>query len=109
MNHHSTPPRIAYQFDREIDGDTLLGQFNRLIQDLLRGSLTRNTFRPWEIELLLDIEGCELKEGQKRETLRRYQRAVQRQIGKGAAKPIKLSEYLEANRVKRLTAVSEIT
>jgi hypothetical protein len=41
------------------DSDTILAQFNRLVQELLRGSLNRNTFRPWEIELLLDIEMCE--------------------------------------------------
>ena len=33
------------------DSDAVLAQFNRLIQELLRGSLNRNTFRPWEIEL----------------------------------------------------------
>ena len=41
------------------DSDTVLAQFNRLIGELLRGSLNRNTFRPWEIEILLDLEGCE--------------------------------------------------
>ena len=85
----------------EIDAETLLNQFNRLVQELLRGNISRNTFRPWEIELLLDIETCQLKDGQKRETMRRYQRAVQRQMEKGATTPMKLSEYLEANRLKR--------
>ena len=35
--------------------------------------------------------------------MRRYQRAVQRQMEKGATVPMKLSEYLEANRLKRET------
>ncbi len=83
------------------DSDAILTQFNRLIQELLRGNMTRNTFRPWEIELLLDIESCSLRESSKREVLRRYQRAVQRHMDKGARLPLKLSEYLEANRVKR--------
>lgn len=95
------PPRAIFEIEREIDADTLLSQFNRLIQELLRGNIARNTFRPWEIELLLDIETCQLKDGQKRETMRRYQRAVQRQMEKGATAPMKLSEYLEANRLKR--------
>lgn len=86
----------------ELDGDTILAQFNRLMNELLRGKLVRNTFRPWEIALLLDMQMCEVREGQKRETLRRYQRAVQKQMEKGARDPMKLSEYLEANRVKRL-------
>jgi len=94
--------RSDLQIESEIDSEALLNQFNRLVQELLRGTMSRNTFRPWEIQILLDIETCQLKDGQKRETMRRYQRAVQRQMEKGAATPMKLSEYLEANRLKRL-------
>jgi hypothetical protein len=83
------------------DSDAVLAQFNRLIQELLRGNMHRNTFRPWEVELLLDIEGCNLRESSKRETLRRYQKAVQRHMEKGARLPLKLSEYLEAVKSKR--------
>jgi hypothetical protein len=83
------------------DSETVLAQFNRLIQELLRGNIQRNTFRPWEIELLLDIEGCNLREVNKRDTLRRYQKAVQRHMEKGARLPLKLSEYLEAVKNKR--------
>lgn len=93
----------------ELDAETVLAQFNRLMSDLLRGKLVRNTFRPWEIELLLDIQTCDLRDGQKRETLRRYQRAVQRQMDKGVKNPMKLSEYLAANRAKRLAADSPAT
>ena len=83
------------------DSDAVLAQFNRLIQELLRGNMHRNTFRPWEVELLLDIESCNLRESSKRETLRRYQKAVQRHMEKGARLPLKLSEYLEAVKSKR--------
>ena len=83
------------------DSDAILAQYNRLVQELLRGNMHRNTFRPWEIELLLDIESCNLREASKRETLRRYQKAVQRQMEKGARLPMKLSEYLEAVKTKR--------
>ena len=83
------------------DSDAVLAQFNRLIQELLRGNLQRNTFRPWEVEILLDIEACGLRDAARRETLRRYQRAVQRHMEKGAPKPMKLSEYLEAVKAKR--------
>lgn len=83
------------------DSETVLAQFNRLIQELLRGNMQRNTFRPWEIEILLDIEGCNLREVNKRDTLRRYQKAVQRHMEKGARLPLKLSEYLDAVKNKR--------
>ena len=83
------------------DSDAVLAQFNRLVQELLRGNMHRNTFRPWEIELLLDIEGCSLRETNKRDILRRYQKAVQRHMEKGARLPLKLSEYLAAVKSKR--------
>src|SRR5579884_1459992 len=76
------------------DSEIMLARFNKLMADLLRGSINRTTFRPWEVELLLDIEACSLKESGKRDVLRRYQKAVQRSMEKGAATPLKLSEYL---------------
>jgi hypothetical protein len=93
-------------YDPIPDSDAILAQFNRLIQELLRGNMHRNTFRPWEIELLLDIESCNLKEVAKRETLKRYQKAVQRQMEKGAPVPLKLSEYMENLKAKRATQSS---
>ncbi len=93
--------RFMRMHDSLPDSETVLAQFNRLIQELLRGNMHRNTFRPWEIELLLDIESCNLREASKRETLRRYQKAVQRHMEKGARLPLKLSEYLEAVKTKR--------
>jgi hypothetical protein len=83
------------------DSETVLAQFNRLVSELLKGTVNRNTFRPWEIDVLLDIESCNLRDSNKRETLRRYQKANQRYMEKGARLPLKLSEYLEAQRVRR--------
>ncbi len=77
-----------------IDSEARLNRFNRLMQELIRGNMNRNTFQPWEIEILLDIEACQVREPVKRETLRRYQKAVQRAMEKGAPKPLRLSEYL---------------
>ncbi|MFB3775963.1 MAG: hypothetical protein ACE141_00095 [Bryobacteraceae bacterium] len=74
--------------------EEILAQFNRLIRELLRGQINRNTFRPWEVELLLDVESCNLRESSRESTLRRYQKAVQRQIERGAREPVKLSEFL---------------
>jgi hypothetical protein len=88
-------------YESQPDSDAVLAQFNRLIQELLRGNMRRNTFRPWEVDLLLDIEGCNLRESAKRETLKRYQKAVQRHMEKGAPLPLKLSEYLENVKSKK--------
>lgn len=80
------------------DSEVVLNRFNKLVQELLRGSITRNTFRPWEIDILLDIEACNLRDGGRRETMRRYQKAVQRAMEKGAPMPLKLSEYLDMQK-----------
>jgi len=96
-------------YDSLPDSDAVLAQFNRLIQELLRGNMSRNTFRPWEVELLLDIESCNLRESSKRETLRRYQKAVQRHMEKGARRPLKLSEYLESVKSKKTQTAPAIS
>lgn len=83
------------------DSEAVLFRFNKLIQELLRGSMNRNTFHPWEVEILLDIEACNLRDGARRETLRRYQKAVQRAMEKGAASPLKLSQYLDGQKSRR--------
>ena len=83
------------------DSELVLARFNRLIQEILRGTMNRNCFRPWEIHLLLDIENCSLREGAKRETIRRYQKAVRRAMEKGASKPMLLSEYLDGGKARK--------
>lgn len=83
------------------DADFILARFNKLVQELLRGSITRNTFRPWEVEILLDIEACNLRDGGRKELMRRYQKAVQRSMEKGSPMPLKLSEYLELQKSRR--------
>lgn len=80
------------------DSEVVLTRFNRLIQELVRGTMHRNTFQPWEIEILLDIEACNLRDAVRRETLRRYQKAVQRAMEKGAPVPIRLSQYLSGKK-----------
>lgn len=80
------------------DSEAVLNRFNKLIQELLGGNTHRNTFRPWEVAILLDIEACNLRDNLKRETLRRYQRAVQRSMERGADAPLKMSEYLDQQK-----------
>lgn len=79
-----------------LDSEAVLARFNRLIQDLLHGSIRRNTFLPWEVDLMLDIEQCPLRDGPLRRELQRYQAAVRRRMGKGEPIPIKFSDYLSS-------------
>ncbi|MBV9769219.1 MAG: hypothetical protein JOZ32_06590 [Bryobacterales bacterium] len=89
-----------------IDSEARLNRFNRLMQELIRGSMSRNTFQPWEIQILLDIDACRVREPVKRETLRRYQKAVQRAMDKGAPLPFCLSEYLNGKKGAGVQAAS---
>ena len=78
--------------------ETTIHQFNRLIQDLLQGTVKRNHFQPWEISLLLDMDECDLPKGRRFEILRRYQRAVNRAYEDGSPELLKLSGYLDRKR-----------
>jgi hypothetical protein len=81
--------------------ELMLNRFRRLIGELLRGEMKRNSFAPWEIELLLDFESCELPARRRRETLLQYQRAVERQMECGPGPPTKLSHFLVLREQRR--------
>ncbi len=84
--------------EENLSSEVISTRFNRLVYELLCGKLKRNCFQRWEVDLLLDIESCEMGPGAKRQALRRYQRAVTRQLEKGGNQPFKLSEYLHRGR-----------
>jgi hypothetical protein len=82
------------------DSTQLLLRFDRLMRDVENGTTERNSFRPWEVELLLDMQSCRLGPDRRR-VLRRYQRAVHRSMERGAARLLRLSEYLLRSRKER--------
>jgi hypothetical protein len=81
--------------------ELMLNRFRRLMGELQRGLITRNDFQPWEIEILLDIETCQLDRKRRMDILRQYQRAVERQMEMGGRSPMKLSEFLQIRAAKR--------
>jgi hypothetical protein len=81
--------------------ELMLNRFRRLVGELQKGSITRNDFHPWEIELLLDFETCHLERKRRADILRQYQRAVERQLEMGSGPPMKLSEFLQLRATKR--------
>ena len=83
------------------DPEVVVAQVTRLINELLRGTMNRNCFRSWEIELLLDLESCNFGPTARRDLLRRYQKAVQRHFDRGGTQLLKLSEFLEAQRSRK--------
>ena len=83
-----------------VEQELMLNRFNRLMGEIMRGVITRNVFQAWEIDVLLDIESCPL-ERRRLETLRQYQKAVERQLETGPGPPMKLSVFLAMRAAAR--------
>lgn len=83
-----------------------LGQFNRVIQELIQGGIKRSSFQRWELEFLLDLELCRIRKSSRAEVLRRYQRAVQKRISAGEPGFPKLSAFVETERARRSKPVA---
>ena len=64
------------------------------VAEVMRGAITRNSFLPWEFEILLDMEHCQIERRRRLEILRQYLRAVAKQMERGPGQPMKLSEFL---------------
>jgi hypothetical protein len=77
-----------------------LHRFNKLLAEVMRGPVTRNSFQPWEFQILLDLEHCQIERRRRLEILRQYQRAVAKQMERGPGPPMKLSQFL-AQRARR--------
>lgn len=78
-----------------------LSRFNKLMVEVMRGAITRNSFQPWEFEILLDMDHCQFDPRQRLEILRQYQRAVSKQMEHGPGPPMKLSQFLEIRSRRR--------
>lgn len=83
------------EFGVSSDSEARLSRFRKLIHELEMGLTDRNVFQPWEVELLLDIHDCELPRSRRTALLKRYSRAVERQMENGGTTPMKLSDYLK--------------
>ena len=76
-------------------------RFVRLVNELVRGCITRTSFQPWEVEILIDLESHNMKPRQRMEILRRYQKAMEKQIEEGSGPPITLTEFLQVSTTRR--------
>ncbi len=85
------------------DTTQLVVRFKRLMREIESGAIVRNSFHPWEVELIVDLEQCRLHANRRR-LLRRYQRAAVRSLEMGAPRPLKLSEYMARTRSRRARA-----
>jgi hypothetical protein len=72
-----------------------LTSFNQLVQELIGGTVRRNTFKQWELELLLDLQTCKVRKSARSELLRRYLKAVQQHFAAGATDSLRLAVFME--------------
>ena len=89
--------------DDSIQIELTLNRFRRLMGELQSGAIRRNNFEPWEIGILLDLEECRLDPRRRVETLRQYEKAVERQIETGCGLPMKLSDFLTLRAQKKVS------
>ena len=86
--------------------ELMLNRFKRLLGDVVRGAVGRNSFQPWEVEILMDLEQCHVDRRRRLEILRQYERAVEKQMESGPGPPMKLSRFLALRELRREERVS---
>ena len=79
--------RIEDQEDELVVVELMLNGLRRLMADVERGTISRNDFEPWEVEILLDATDCQLDPRRRVDLLRQYQRAVEIKMETGPARP----------------------
>jgi hypothetical protein len=93
--------KIRMPEDDLVQLELMLNRFKRLMSEVVRGVLTRNAFQPWELDILQDMETCQVERRRRLEILRQYQKAVERQMATGPGPPMKLSEFLVLRAERR--------
>jgi hypothetical protein len=79
----------------------LIAQFNALLQEVISGQFQRCTFAPWELDLLLDIESCSVRQSSRVGLLRRYQHAACQRALIGPQPILRFSDFLIEQRRRR--------
>jgi len=67
----------------------------QLVQQLISGTVRRNTFTQWEMKLLLDVQMIRMRKSSRSEMLRRYLRVIERQVVTGSAAPLRFAHFVE--------------
>lgn len=84
-----------------------LTSINRLVHEIIGGSVRRHTFSQWELELLLDLQTCRIRKSARAELLRRYVRAVQQHFLDGAMAPLRLSAFLDVENQRSRASIKQ--
>lgn len=87
--------------DEPVQSELTLIRFDRLLSGVMRGALSRNSFQPWELDILLDMTACPLDGRRRTDLLMQYRNAVSRQMRTGPGPPMKLSAFLAIRTCRR--------
>jgi hypothetical protein len=79
----------------------MLNRFKRPMGEVLGRETGGNACQSWEIEILLDLDACQLESRRRVAILRQYQQAVERQLETGDGPPMKLSQFLVIGALRR--------
>lgn len=74
--------------------ESRLALLDKLLADMIAGEFRRTTFQPWEVAVLLDIQACDAGEANRKELLKRYQKAAHRWFDRGGRTLLLLSDYM---------------
>jgi len=83
--------------------ETMLRRFECLLSGFREGDFERNSFAPWELEILIDFAACRLENRRRTDILMQYRNAVARQLRSSPGPPMKLSEFLVQREARRAT------
>jgi hypothetical protein len=86
-----------------------LNAYLHLIQDIMGGTVRRNTFTPAELHLLLDVQASHVRKNVKNEVLRRYLRTVQHQFATDGSGPLRFANFWEEEKQKEALEERENT
>lgn len=78
-----------------------LNAFNQLVQEMIGGAVGRHTFSQWELDLLLDLQSCQIRKSARPNILRHYLKAVHQGFADGASAPLRFSSFIERHRRRR--------
>ncbi|MEP7362280.1 MAG: hypothetical protein ABI972_03425 [Acidobacteriota bacterium] len=81
-----------------VDGAAMASRFHRLMGSFISNNLNRTVFQRWEIELLIDIEACQMERRVTMRMFAEYRKAAHKQLVESGGAPMQLSEYLELRR-----------
>lgn len=90
-----------------LDLELMMNRFSRLVKEVRQGDIRRNTFQPWEVDFLLDLQACRMTRSRRDEALGRYERAIRRQLERGELPPVRFSDFMN-RRVRKACSVPSV-